>query len=948
MKHAILFLLFPLLLLGAPKSIGNNNNRITQIFTTINGLPDNTINDIKKDKEGYLWIATNKGIARFDGKNFMTISKNTHPLFFEDNVVNEIQIDNNTIYILSKKYGIKLLDRINLKITSFIDHPVLSLSLKKNLQLVLNSNGDLDFFKNLKRKKSRAYRSYDPSSAIFYNNNIYILSQNKGVIQSKIKNLQAEHIITADSVYMRGKLIPSSRFGLVYATGNKVYVLQKNHFIQHPLLKEKMGVTNYFEDAKSAPFYITRSKNVFAYDNNDFVNFKIPKIKNPEIRTVFFASSHCYYLGTNQGLIRVAKSNKYITIIDDNALVENDMIRIRRKIIQPDPKTIYFFGHPQIMASYNGVLQNVPSENYSMYDSTLLNDKIYCTTDSYGIISFDIHSKKIERIYLNSIPQKEFFYVIEKGENNNLFLGGTDKIVIYNTLTKHSSITTLHHLTVYAITQDKDVFWIGTNRGLRCAKYENGQFNWIKIPSFYTKTVRNITLDANRKKIWLGTEEDGLLIVNPKTFAFTQKKNQLLKNIAAIINDQKDRMWVSTFNGIVIFDLTKNATYQLSQKNGLSNLEYNYKSAALLHDGTVIFGGLNGYDRINFNQLKNNLNETSRIHITGIKKNKTINQHAFYFENYKNQETIGFNSGEEDLNLLLSDLDITSSSSSFFTYQINTDKPILTYNNSIRIANLPYGKYVLTINMYDDFGNLKDKKQLVINAIVPFYYHLNFYIAISFILLIFGSITIYNIRKANKTEEMVKDRIAMDLHDEVGTVLTRMLLITNSKKKVELQHRELKQGISEALFSIRTSINALSNNNTALEDLIDDIKDLLKKEFSNSEIDYSINHSKEIPTIKLNPELFRDCKLIFFEATANALKYSNAKQFTITITLDDQLTITISDNGQLTDINSIYNKGNGIGNIIKRTERNKGTCNFSCKDPHGLQIQLIFDWSQIS
>lgn len=944
MKSVILILLFPFFLLATPTPI-RNNNRIAQIFTTVNGLPDNTINDIQKDKEGYLWIATNKGVARFDGKNFISFSKNTHPLFFDDNLVNEIQIDGNTIYLISNKFGVKLLDRASLKIKSFINDPVRSFAIKNNHQLVLKTNGDLESYTHLKLERKKSYAKYDPKSAIYYGNSIYILSQGKGIIKSKNTTLQAELIIPGDSIYMYGRLMLSKKMGLVYASGNKVYMLQKDRFVYHPLLQDKIGITNYFENNTATPYYISRSKNVMQYENNAFVNVKIPKIKNPEIRKVFFASTNCYYLATNQGLIRVTKSNKYISTIDDNPLVENDMIRIRRKIIPIDANTTYFFGHPQIMASYNGVLKNVPSKNYSMYDSTLLDDKIYCTTDSYGVISFDIKTKKIARVELNSVPEKEFFYVIEKSEDNSLFLGGTNKIVVYNPKTKNTSITPLNDLTVYAITQEGSLFWIGTNKGLRCAKYKNGRFNWITVPSIYGKSVRNIVIDNTRKKIWLGTEEDGLLIVDPKTFAFTQKKNTLLKNIATITNDQKGKMWVSTFNGIAIFDLNNNKTYQLTQRNGLSNLEYNYKSSALLADGTMIFGGLNGYDRIDFNQLQNNVNESSRIHITGIKKNKTINRPFSFFENYNNQKTIDFNTGNEDLNILISDLDITSSFGSFFTYQINLDKPIIAYNNTIKISNLPYGKYSVTIYMYDNFGNLKDKKQLTINAVVPFYYRLSFYIALSLLLLLFGSLSIYNIRKANKTEELVKDRIAMDLHDEVGTVLTRMLMTTHSKKEVVEQHAELKQGITEALFSIRTSIHALSGTKTTLEDLIDDTVEFLKKELGSSSISYQFNYNKDIPVQLLKPELFRDCKLILFEATANALKYSNATEFIVDYQLGSELVITISDNGILTDVSSIYNKGNGIGNIIKRTERNSGKYAFSCNFPHGLTIQLRFNWS---
>ena len=95
----------------------------------------------------------------------------------------------------------------------------------------------------------------------------------------------------------------------------------------------------------------------------------------------------------------------------------------------------------------------------------------------------------------------------------------------------------------------------------------------------------------------------------------------------------------------------------------------------------------------------------------------------------------------------------------------------------------------------------------------------------------------------------------------------------------------------------------------------------------------------------LTPELFRDCKLILFEATANALKYSKATEFIVDYQLGSELVITISDNGVLTDVNSIYNKGNGIGNIIKRTERNSGKYAFYCNSPQGLTIQLRFNWT---
>ena len=50
------------------------DGRIILHFTTKDGLPHNRINDIQEDKSGNIYVNTNKGISKFDGKNFTTLS----------------------------------------------------------------------------------------------------------------------------------------------------------------------------------------------------------------------------------------------------------------------------------------------------------------------------------------------------------------------------------------------------------------------------------------------------------------------------------------------------------------------------------------------------------------------------------------------------------------------------------------------------------------------------------------------------------------------------------------------------------------------------------------------------------------------------------------------------------------------------------------------------------
>src|SRR5262245_10743398 len=47
------------------------------IWTTENGLPQNSINDIVQTRDGYLWLATFGGLVRFDGSRFVIFDRST-------------------------------------------------------------------------------------------------------------------------------------------------------------------------------------------------------------------------------------------------------------------------------------------------------------------------------------------------------------------------------------------------------------------------------------------------------------------------------------------------------------------------------------------------------------------------------------------------------------------------------------------------------------------------------------------------------------------------------------------------------------------------------------------------------------------------------------------------------------------------------------------------------
>ncbi|OGU75855.1 MAG: hypothetical protein A3G43_09425 [Ignavibacteria bacterium RIFCSPLOWO2_12_FULL_56_21] len=64
-------------LLGQPSSHIHStiNQLIRNVWTTDNGLPQNTVNDIVQTRDGYIWAATQEGVARFDGMRFAVFDR---------------------------------------------------------------------------------------------------------------------------------------------------------------------------------------------------------------------------------------------------------------------------------------------------------------------------------------------------------------------------------------------------------------------------------------------------------------------------------------------------------------------------------------------------------------------------------------------------------------------------------------------------------------------------------------------------------------------------------------------------------------------------------------------------------------------------------------------------------------------------------------------------------
>ena len=78
------------------------DNYAVSHYTDENGLPQNSVKSIAADKNGFIWLATENGLVRFDGQRFYTFDKSNSsllsPRFYS--LLPDLSGDANRIYAI--------------------------------------------------------------------------------------------------------------------------------------------------------------------------------------------------------------------------------------------------------------------------------------------------------------------------------------------------------------------------------------------------------------------------------------------------------------------------------------------------------------------------------------------------------------------------------------------------------------------------------------------------------------------------------------------------------------------------------------------------------------------------------------------------------------------------------------------------------------------------------
>jgi len=203
--------------------------------------------------------------------------------------------------------------------------------------------------------------------------------------------------------------------------------------------------------------------------------------------------------------------------------------------------------------------------------------------------------------------------------------------------------------------------------------------------------------------------------------------------------------------------------------------------------------------------------------------------------------------------------------------------------------------------------------------------------------------------------EKIRSRIAADLHDDIGSGLTRIALISDmiqrqsmSEKKpidpkvtipmltekVGTISRELVDAMSDVVWSI-------DPKNSSMERLLQRVQTFAVEVCEAKEIELEISISEGTEKLKVGSDSIRAVLLVAKEALTNVARHSNAKHASVKINpRHHEFDIEITDDGKGFTIEEL-SRMNGLMNMRVRIEKNGGTFTVDSAKGRGTIIKAV-------
>ncbi len=608
-------------------------------LTIKDGLSQSFVYDIVEDKEGFIWIATQEGLNRYDGNEFIhyknNISVNNS---VANNFIRKVFIDNTGTLWIGTQNGLSKYNRQADDFENFYNDSNNSYSLLDNViwdiyqdnenVLWISTESGLHHYdpkdNNFNRVRIRNYEnSLKEIKKIFqdlegnywlgtYENGIFIVSHDlSNAVSLKAENkwnlsISAESlsdIISVDNHYW-------------LATNNGIYVINKDYKIIKHFHSQSPNYNIPNDQIKT--LIQLDSSHVWAGSFNGIttINLHDSKIKQ-------FKKSEYKYSLTNNTTYKLFKSRSGSVWIGNKGGVNiyNSATSIIKQYLFDDEKTnqnvdtftelsdgkIIITGKENsfFILDTDYKLDKLLLPISSMINKTLLfnEDNLFLETVNNDLYQYNLTNKKL-------LEHKSWKKKSESSMDSNL-VSYNENIIFFdnNGLLKKYDINTFETSPIsllkdYSFTSiqkdERNIIWL-TSKDNKLLTYEIEKNVYTIIKGLESKKfiIKNTSIiEASMNWIWLGSYEQGVMLINRKEGSFWvfNENNKLSNNVVnGFITDNDQNLWLSTNKGISHINPKTRHVNNYNANFGVTDNEFLYNSMLKTSKNKIYFGGTNGF-----------------------------------------------------------------------------------------------------------------------------------------------------------------------------------------------------------------------------------------------------------------------------------------------------------------------------------------------------------------
>jgi signal transduction histidine kinase len=741
-------------------------------LTDENGLPQNTVRSIAKDNHGFIWLTTEDGVVRFDGRRFVVFTTgNTNITSSRFSHIISSPGDSVLYTMNSSKEWVRLQDGRVVLDSSFLIKKNAETSYFKNAfgLDVREAGGTLEaairgedsnvkllvpvagekFFLCSRDKVSFYENKKRISDFIFQNNNVW----NFFVIDSQLYYLGADKILTGFS---------ATAFNRYAITGDILF---------DPAFKKNKVEVYWDYSSRSVLFYL---KGCY---------YTVKRTTNGNLQTTLIVSGFnaednkivvgCYdeanatlFLGSlTKGLFIVKK--KEFNVLAGKQNYPDDVFYSQTVYKEKNILAAQgFLFHP------DGTFTTIPN-----LGKITKQDKYAMLTDKQGFVWLknEQYLYQLEPGHLSIVKQWELpdgIATLKEGIDGELWIGLREKGLYRFDITKENTIPqfVMDFPDITCIKQQsRDKIWLASIRGLY--KVDINTKKKDTVTGLLGMYVRSI-YDSGDGNLWLTTYGNGFfLYAKDKLVKFPVDKDNFLATAHCIVEDRNGFFWITTNKGL--FQAAKKDLLSYARKeqpelyyyyyergNGFNTNEFNGgcdPCGIKLSDGKISFPSLNGLvifdpagikpilpdkdifiDKLQLDNVA--IPFTGAIHLPRNFKQLQLSVSSPFFGNKKNIS---------------------------FTYALtkNGDRPLwvpLADDGIVSFSTMPAGTYTLTLRKLNGFGKSNYTQKIVTFYIPAAWYQTTWFLAGTMLLAVLLTLLFAGVRNGYmiRKNQMLEQRIA--------------------------------------------------------------------------------------------------------------------------------------------------------------------------------------------